>query len=207
MTRCVSLRPRTTDELLRLTSGGISGPSRRGGAVSRDGTFTNASPSRTTSPRPCTRKTACPPALRLELGDDDLDLHGVADFHRCPEVEGLAHIDGAGPGKTRAEHGRDQARRIETMRDACAEGVFAAKCSDRWMGLRSPVILAKPTTSAEEIVSRGVPPFRLPDPRSRGSAAPAGEVPSRHSLRSSGKSGGHSGHPLVAGAFAIPRGA
>src|SRR6185503_5631118 len=31
-------------------------------------------------------------------------------------------------------------------------GVLAAKCSDRWMGLRSPVTSAKPTTSEESIV-------------------------------------------------------
>src|SRR5262245_35833395 len=31
-------------------------------------------------------------------------------------------------------------------------GVFAAKCSDRWIGLRSPVSCAKPTTSEDEIV-------------------------------------------------------
>ena len=32
------------------------------------------------------------------------------------------------------------------------KGVRAAKCSDRWIGLRSPVISANPTTSEEAIV-------------------------------------------------------
>src|SRR4026208_763251 len=31
-------------------------------------------------------------------------------------------------------------------------GVLAAKCSDRWIGLRSPVTSAKPTTSEESMV-------------------------------------------------------
>src|SRR5579872_5356070 len=30
--------------------------------------------------------------------------------------------------------------------------VFAAKCSDKWMGFRSPVSCAKPTTSEEDTV-------------------------------------------------------
>src|SRR5580698_8029359 len=39
-------------------------------------------------------------------------------------------------------------------------GVRAAKCSDRWIGLRSPVSCAKPTTSDEATVftSRSVMP-------------------------------------------------
>ena len=32
--------------------------------------------------------------------------------------------------------------------------VFAAKCSDRWIGLRSPVSWAKPTTSDDATVLR-----------------------------------------------------
>src|SRR5262245_65804853 len=38
--------------------------------------------------------------------------------------------------------------------------VLAAKCSDRWIGLRSPVTSAKPTTSDDEMVldSRSVSP-------------------------------------------------
>jgi hypothetical protein len=32
------------------------------------------------------------------------------------------------------------------------KGVRAAKCSERWIGLRSPVISAKPTTSEEAMV-------------------------------------------------------
>ena len=42
------------------------------------------------------------------LGAGDGDREGVADGDRAPELEGLAHIDGAGAGEFGAEDGRDQ---------------------------------------------------------------------------------------------------
>jgi hypothetical protein len=38
------------------------------------------------------------------------------------------------------------------VRDRLPNGVFAAKCSDRWIGFLSPVSWAKPTTSDDATV-------------------------------------------------------
>jgi hypothetical protein len=56
-----------------------------------------------------------------QLGDRDRDHDGVAYFHRRAKIERLRDVDGARAGQAGAEHGRDQARGIEPVRNTGAE--------------------------------------------------------------------------------------
>ena len=98
-------------------------PSQGVGAGGRfAGTETTASPSSTSLPSTrashC-RRTTRPFSTSSTTSTDDLDH--VADLHRAVEIERLRAVDGAGSGQPGAEHGGNQARRVEPVRDALAE--------------------------------------------------------------------------------------
>ena len=66
-----------------------------------------------------------------QFDDFDLNVHGIPNPHRSPEVQRLGNVNRAGSGQARAQDGRDETGRIQAMRDPGLEGVFAAKCCAR----------------------------------------------------------------------------
>ena len=78
-----------------------------------------------------------------QFDDFDLNVHGIPNPHRSTEVQRLRDVNGSRSWKAGAQDGRDQARRIQAMRDPGLEGGLRSKVLRQVNGVAIPCELGE----------------------------------------------------------------
>jgi hypothetical protein len=78
-----------------------------------------------------------------QFDDFDLNVHGIPNPHRSTEVQRLRDVNGSRSWKAGAQDGRDQASRIQAMRDPGLEGGLRSKVLRQVNGVAIPCELGE----------------------------------------------------------------